>query len=90
MRIRNKKNALNVLAYRSGVVIVKERIPGGSTVSVPNLTEFSQIVNKADFNNRGWFEIISEENNNADSQVFQHDEIKQVEEYAEEKKKTKQ
>ena len=86
MKIRNKKNSLNVLAYRSGAVIIKERIPGGATITIPGLIEFQQIVNKADFQNRGWFEIITENKNEVSSEI-QFDEIKQVEEYAEEKNK---
>lgn len=61
MRIRNKKNGMNVLAYRDGASIVKEAIPAGATVDIPGLNSIGQVVNKFDFN-RGWFEII--ENNN--------------------------
>jgi hypothetical protein len=89
VKIRNKKNSLNVLAYRSGAVIVKERIPGGAVVNIPGLVEFNQVVNKADFQNRGWFEIISENKVEQEIAAKNIDEVKQVEEYAEEKKKTK-
>lgn len=89
MKIRNKKNSLNVLAYRSGAVVVKERIPGGAVVDIKGLIDFNQVVNKADFQNRGWFEIISENVTSEKNSAKNIDEVKQVEEYAEEKKKTK-
>lgn len=89
MKIRNKKNSLNVLAYRSGAVVVKERIPAGAVVDIKGLIDFNQIVNKADFKNRGWFEIISENKIEENITAKNIDEVKQVEEYAEEKKKNK-
>jgi hypothetical protein len=89
VKIRNKKNSLNVLAYRSGAVVVKERIPAGAVVDIKGLIDFNQIVNKADFKNRGWFEIISENKIEENITAKNIDEVKQVEEYAEEKKKNK-
>ncbi len=57
MRIRNKKNGTNVLAFENTRVIIK----AGETVEIPSLTDFNQITNKADFEKRGWFEIVKEE-----------------------------
>lgn len=59
MKIRNKRNGLNTLAYKIGGVTKSEMIPAGSMVILSDLTDFNQIVNKQDFN-RGWFEIINE------------------------------
>ncbi len=60
MRIRNKKNGMNVLAYRDGASVVKEVIPAGATVDIPGLIDMGQVVNKFDFN-RGWFEVVVSE-----------------------------
>ena len=57
MRIRNKKNGTNVLAFENTRVIIK----AGETVEIPSLVDFNQITNKADFEKRGWFEIVKEE-----------------------------
>lgn len=56
MIVRNKKNGTNVLNLKNGRVSIK----GGETVNIPNLTDFDQVINKADFGQRGWFEIIEE------------------------------
>jgi len=58
MVVRNKKNGTNILAFRSGVQNVKISIKAGEVVEIPNLTNYSQIINKADFEKRGWFEIV--------------------------------
>ncbi len=57
MRIRNKKNGTNVLAFENTRVIIR----AGETVEIPSLVDFNQITNKADFEKRGWFEIVKEE-----------------------------
>ena len=57
MRIRNKKNGTNVLAFENTRVIIK----AGETVEIPSLVDFNQITNNADFEKRGWFEIVKEE-----------------------------
>lgn len=54
MIIRNKKNGSNVLAFGGNSIIIR----GGEVVDIAALTDFNQIVNKADFGKRGWFEII--------------------------------
>lgn len=58
MIVRNKKNGTNILAFKSGVQNVKISIRGGERVDIPNLTDYSQVINKADFEKRGWFEIV--------------------------------
>lgn len=58
MIIRNKKNGTNILAFGSSHIIIK----GGETVDIPSLTDFNQIINKEDFINRGWFEIVEGSN----------------------------
>lgn len=54
MIIRNKKNGTNILAFGNSRIIIR----GGETVDIPSLTDFNQIINKEDFKNRGWFEIV--------------------------------
>jgi hypothetical protein len=56
MRIRNKKNGTNVLAFENTRVIIK----AGETIEIPSLVDFNQITNKADFEKRGWFEIVED------------------------------
>lgn len=58
MVIRNKKNGTNILAFGNTHVIIK----AGETIDIPALTDYNQIVNKADFEKRGWFEIVEENN----------------------------
>ena len=59
MKIRNKRNGTNTLAYKNGAIIVKEIIPAGATVTINGLLNINQIVNKQDIK-RGWFEAIEE------------------------------
>lgn len=59
MKVRNRRNGTNTLAYKLGGVTKSEIIPAGSVVNLFDLTDFNQIVNKHDFN-RGWFELIKE------------------------------
>lgn len=59
MKVRNKRNGINTIAYKIGGVTKSEIIPAGSVVDLASLTDFNQIVNKHDFN-RGWFELIEE------------------------------
>ena len=70
MKVRNKRNGTNTLAYRSGASVLKAIIPGGSVVDLVNLTSLEQVVNQQDFKN-GWFEILK-------------DEVKKIEEKVEE------
>lgn len=58
MIVRNKKNGTNILAFKSGVQNIKISIRAGERVDIPNLTDYSQVINKADFEKRGWFEIV--------------------------------
>jgi hypothetical protein len=58
MLIKNKKNGTNVLAFRAGIQNVRVPIRAGEEVDIPALTDFEQIINKADFTTRGWFEIV--------------------------------
>lgn len=94
MVIKNKKNGSNVLAYKNHGVVTRVSIGSGEQVNIPNLSDFSQIVNKGDFEvSRGWFEIIKENN----SVVVEEKKIntettlekakKEVIEYTSEKKK---
>ena len=59
MTIKNKKHGTNTIAYRNGVSIKREIIPGGAVVSLSDLIDLSQVINKQDFN-RGWFEVVNE------------------------------
>jgi hypothetical protein len=59
MKVRNKRNGTNTLAYKLGGVAKSEIIPAGSVVNLSDLTDFNQIINKHDFN-RGWFELVEE------------------------------
>jgi len=61
MKVRNRRNGMNTLAYKVGGIAKSEIIPAGSVVDLIDLNDFNQIVNKHDFN-RGWFETIKEEN----------------------------
>lgn len=61
MKVRNRRNGMNTLAYKVGGITKSEIIPAGSVVDLLDLNNFNQIVNKHDFN-RGWFEAIKEEN----------------------------
>ena len=56
MIVRNKKNGTNVLNLKNGRVSIK----GGETVNIPDLKDFDQVINKSDFGQRGWFEIVEE------------------------------
>jgi hypothetical protein len=88
MKVRNKRNGTNTLAYKLGGVTKSEIIPAGSVVDLFDLNDFNQIVNKHDFN-RGWFEILKEENKSelvADSILEKAK--KEAEEYSEEDVKT--
>lgn len=58
MVIKNKKNGTNVLAFKSGIQNIRVIFKAGETVDIKSLIEFNQIINKADFVNRNWFEII--------------------------------
>ena len=58
MIVRNKKNGTNILAFKSGAQIVKVTIKAGERVEISNLVDYNQIVNKADSEKRGWFEIV--------------------------------
>lgn len=59
MKVRNRRNGANTIIYKIGGVAKSEIIPAGSVVSLTDLTDFNQVVNKHDFN-RGWFEFIEE------------------------------
>jgi hypothetical protein len=59
MKVRNRRNGTNTIAYKLGGVAKSEIIPAGSVINLTDLTDFNQIVNKQDFN-RGWFELIEE------------------------------
>ena len=59
MKIKNKKNGTNVLAYKVSGVTEKIIIPSGAIVDLVNLIDLNQIVNKKDFN-IGWFEVVKE------------------------------
>lgn len=90
MKIRNKRNGTNTIAYKIGGATKSEIIPAGSVVNLTDLTDFNQIVNKHDFN-RGWFELIED----SDSEKIVSDSTlekakKEAENYsAEETKKVK-
>ena len=60
MRIRNKKNMANYVNYKISGFPKKTIIPAGSTVELPEITDFHQITNSGDFQ-RGFFEIIAGE-----------------------------
>lgn len=59
MKVRNRRNGTNTIAYKLGGVTKSEIIPAGSLVNLTDLTDFNQVINKQDFN-RGWFEFIEE------------------------------
>lgn len=61
MIIRNKKNGGNVLAFKASLQNVKVIFRAGEVIDVKNLFEFNQIINKADFEKRNWFEVIQPE-----------------------------
>ena len=90
MIIKNKKNGTNVLAFRGEVENVRVIIRAGEVVNIPNLVDFDQVINKADFENRGWFEIINEENKVETVSEKKETNLerakKEVEEYASNKK----
>lgn len=61
MIIKNKKNGTNILAFKNGTQNIRVIIKGGEEVNIPQLKDFSQVINKPDFlDNRGWFKIIEE------------------------------
>ena len=72
MIVRNKKNGTNILAFGSSRVIIK----ANETVDIPALINFEQIINKADFTQRGWFEIVVK---NEDIKVIEKERITEVE-----------
>lgn len=61
MIIRNKKNGSNVLAFKASLQNVRVIFRAQETIDVKNLTDYNQIINKADFEKRNWFEIIKSE-----------------------------
>jgi hypothetical protein len=62
MLVRNKKKGSNVLAFKASLQNIKVMFRAGETIDVKNLENYNQIINKADFEKRGWFEILSVEN----------------------------
>ena len=60
MKVRNKRNGTNTIAYKVGGITKSEIIPSGSVVNLPDLIDFNQVVNKQDFK-IGWFEFIKED-----------------------------
>lgn len=60
MIVKNKKNGTNVLVYKNDAQIVRVTIRAGEQVTIQELTEFEQVINKADFQSRGWFEVVEE------------------------------
>lgn len=61
MIVKNKKNGTNTLAFKNGAEIVRVILKAGEVVNIPSLKEINQVINKSDFINRGWFEILKEE-----------------------------
>jgi len=62
MIVKNKKNGTNILAYKDSGIVTRVTIGSGQQVNIPHLFDFSQIINKGDFEvSRGWFEIVSED-----------------------------
>ena len=83
MIVRNKKNGTNILTFSNTSVIIK----AGETIDIPALTDFEQVVNKADFLTRGWFEIVEEEKNkNTTEETNLEKAKKEVKEYTSKKK----
>jgi len=96
MVIKNKKNGSNILAYKNGGIVTRVEIGAGQQISIPGLSNFSQVVNKGDFETgRGWFEIVNENNSTVveEKKVKEKNETtlekakKEVIEYTSEKKK---
>jgi len=87
MKVRNRRNGMNTLAYKLGGITKSEIIPAGSVVNLVDLTDFNQVVNKHDFN-RGWFEFVQE---NIQVELAQESELqkakKEAEKYSAEKVK---
>lgn len=88
MKVRNKRNGTNTIAYKIEGVTKFEVIPADSVVNLFDLNDFDQVINKQEFS-RGWFEIIEEEENQvnlvADSVLEKAK--KEAEEYSEEEVK---
>lgn len=59
MKVRNRRNGTNTIAYKVGGIAKSEIITAGSLVNLTDLTDFNQVINKQDFN-RGWFELVEE------------------------------
>lgn len=80
MIVRNKKNGTNVLAFGSTKIILR----GGEIANIPELTDTNDIINVADFKNRGWFEIVENKEVEVSNQESNLEKAKkQVKEYAE-------
>lgn len=62
MVVRNKKNGSNVLAFKASLKNNRVVFRAGEMIDIPTLTDYNQIINKADFEKRGWFEVVSVEN----------------------------
>jgi hypothetical protein len=89
MVVKNKKNGTNVLAYKDHGIVTRVTIGSGEQVNIPHLSDFSQIINKGDFEaGRGWFEIVA-----SDKVVEKETNLerakKEVIEYSEENKEKK-
>lgn len=94
MIIKNKKNGTNILAYKNHGIVTKVTIGSGEQVNIPNLSDFSQIINKGDFEiSRGWFEVVNENNSvvveekKAKTETTLEKAKKEVIEYTSDKKK---
>lgn len=57
MKIINTRKKLNYINYKVGGLVFKKIIKAGEEVDIPEITDFSQIINSLDFKT-GFFKVI--------------------------------
>lgn len=85
MKIKNKRNMTNYVNFKSSGIVKKIAIGAGKIADIHAITSVTQIINFGDFN-RGFFEIISEDNKKIENKEEQKP-LKNVSKTTEEKEK---
>lgn len=84
MKIINTRKKLNYINYKVGGLVFKKIIKAGEEVDIPEITDFSQIINSLDFKT-GFFKVIDGLNKGGEAPV----ELSKEEEEKEEEELTK-
>lgn len=68
MKIINTRKKLNYINYKVGGLVFKKIIKAGEEVDIPEITDFSQIINSLDFKT-GFFKVIDGLNKGGEAPV---------------------